>query len=74
LVLLHIDGSDDVLPAHGDAVVQGGREIGWIASAAQHYELGPIATAVVKSRATDEDVLVRAASVEVSAAQERITA
>ncbi len=74
LVLLHIDGSDEVLPVHGDAVVQGDREIGWIASAAQHYELGPIATAVVKSRASDDEVLVRTVSGEVSAAQERITA
>lgn len=51
LVLLHLDGSDEVLPRHGDPVALDGREIGWIASAAQHHELGPIATAVVGRKA-----------------------
>jgi len=74
LVLLHLDGSDDIRPAHGDPVAQGEREIGWVASSAQHFELGPIATAVLKSRASDDDVVVRAAAGVVSASQERITA
>jgi len=57
LVLLHLDGSDAVLPVHGDEVqgdrfVAGGeperRTVGSITSSAIHYELGPIALAVVK--------------------------
>ncbi|QYF72534.1 folate-binding protein YgfZ [Cryobacterium sp. PAMC25264] len=57
LVLLHLDGSDSVLPAHGDEVqgdrfVAGGeperRTVGTITSSAIHYELGPIALAVIK--------------------------
>lgn len=54
LVLLHLDGSEEDLPAHGDAVVVGGKAVGWIATPAWHYEDGPIATAVVK-RSTDDD-------------------
>ena len=57
LVLLHLDGSDAVLPVHGDEVqgdrfVAGGeperRTVGSITSSAIHYELGPIALAVIK--------------------------
>lgn len=47
-VLLHLDGSVDELPPHGTAVLLDGKDIGWIGSTAQHYELGPIATAVIK--------------------------
>ena len=54
LVFLHLDGSDNVYAAHGDPVVLAGGEeaIGSVTSAANHYELGPIALAVVK-RAAD---------------------
>jgi folate-binding protein YgfZ len=49
LVFLHLDGSVDRLPAHGDPVeVPGGRAIGFVGSAARHHELGPIALAMVK--------------------------
>ena len=48
LVLLHLDGSSDELPAHGAAVSIDGKEVGWVASAAHHYEEGPIATAILK--------------------------
>ena len=48
LVLLHLDGSEGALPAHGDAVELAGRTVGFVGTAAWHYELGPIATAVVK--------------------------
>ena len=50
LVLLHLDGSAEYLPAHGDAVMAGDRQVGWVGTSARHYELGPIALAVVKSR------------------------
>lgn len=49
LVFLHLDGSVDRLPAHGDPVeVPGGRTVGFVGSAARHHELGPIALALVK--------------------------
>ena len=55
LVFLHLDGSEDRLPAHGDPVSAGGSgggaaggAIGFVGSAARHYELGPIALALVK--------------------------
>lgn len=57
LVLLHLDGTIDEMPAHGAAVSSAGKDVGWIASAAQHYEEGPIATAVIKrSLSPDLDV------------------
>ncbi len=48
LVLLHLDGSEDKLPAHGDLVLLDGASIGFTGSAARHYELGPIGLALVK--------------------------
>jgi folate-binding protein YgfZ len=52
LVLLHLDGSDSELPAPGSPVTLDGREVGRVTSSARHYELGPIALAVIK-RSTD---------------------
>ena len=52
LVLLHLDGSDSELPPPGSPVTLDGREVGRVTSSARHYELGPIALAVVK-RSTD---------------------
>jgi len=73
LVLLHLDGSDEQLPAHGDAVVVDGREVGWVGTAAWHHELGPIATAVVKrSTPPTADALVRTAEGDVAATQETV--
>jgi tRNA-modifying protein YgfZ len=51
LVLLHLDGSEDRLPAHRDSVSLDGTTIGAVGSAARHYELGPIALALVKRTA-----------------------
>lgn len=48
LVLLHLDGSEDRLPAHGEAVMLEDSPVGFVGSAARHYELGPIALALVK--------------------------
>ena len=48
LVFLHLDGSEDRLPAHGDPVMADGAQVGFTGSAARHYELGPIALALVK--------------------------
>jgi hypothetical protein len=51
LVFLHLDGSVDRLPEHGDPVETTGDEhttVGFTGSAARHYELGPIGLAQVK--------------------------
>lgn len=77
LVRLHLDGSArEVLPAHGSEVVQAGDDadvIGRVTSAAYHYELGPIALAVVKyATADDAAVLVRTADVDVPATMDAV--
>ncbi len=48
LVLLHLDGSADRLPGRGEAVRLDHATVGAAGSAARHYELGPIALALVK--------------------------
>ena len=73
LVLLHLDGSAERLPAHGDPVEAGGpgegTVVGFAGSAARHYELGPIGLALVK-RTVPVDATLLAAGV--AAAQEVI--
>jgi folate-binding protein YgfZ len=73
LALLHLDGGAEALPAHGDAVLLGDRVVGWVATPARHFELGPIATAMVK-RSVDPaaDLIVRTESGDVSAGQEPV--
>lgn len=65
LVLLHLDGSDSLLPDHGAPVSHDGREIGRVTSSARHFELGPVALAVVK-RSTPLDVVLDAGGVPAS--------
>lgn len=48
LVLLHLDGSADERPATGDDVTAGGRTVGRLGTVIDHYELGPIALALIK--------------------------
>ncbi|CAN5348010.1 folate-binding protein YgfZ [soil metagenome] len=55
LVLLHLDGSLNHLPAAGSAVVFDGREVGFVGTSARHHELGPIALGVLK-RSVDVDI------------------
>ncbi len=71
LVLLHLDGSEDALPGHGDPVELDGAQVGFVGSAARHYELGPIALALVK-RTVPVDATLCAAGI--AAAQEVIVA
>lgn len=54
LVLLHLSGDSDVLPAQGTPVVFDGRTVGFLGTTVQHYELGPIALAVVKRSLPDD--------------------
>ena len=73
LVLLHLDGSDGVVPPHGSPVLSGDTEVGRVTSSALHYELGPVALAVVKrSTDPDADLTVLADGIEIAAAQELI--
>jgi folate-binding protein YgfZ len=69
LVFLHLDGSADALPAHGDPVELAGAGVGFVGSAARHYELGPIALALIK-RTVPVDAVLSAAGI--AAAQEVI--
>jgi hypothetical protein len=49
LVLLHLDGvTTDDLPAPGTPVSRGDRPVGFVGTAVRHFELGPVALAVVK--------------------------
>jgi len=59
LVFLHLDGSEDALPDHGDAVELDGARVGFIGSAARHYELGPIALALIKRTVPVEAALTQ---------------
>ena len=49
LVLLHLDGSADDKPEPGATVTAGGRTVGRLGTVIDHFELGPIALALVKS-------------------------
>lgn len=69
LVLLHLDGSEDRLPAHGEPVLLDDAAVGFVGSAARHYELGPIGLALVK-RTVPVTATLHAAGI--SAAQEVI--
>jgi folate-binding protein YgfZ len=57
-VRLHLDGSADDLPARGDALVLGERPVGFVGTVAQHYELGPVALAVLKRQVADDAEVV----------------
>ncbi len=59
LVFLHLDGSEDRLPEHGDPVQLEDAVVGFVGSAARHYELGPIGLALIK-RTTPVDATLQA--------------
>ena len=48
LTLLHLDGTENALPAVGADVLAGDRVVGRVGSSARHHELGPIALALLK--------------------------
>jgi folate-binding protein YgfZ len=77
LVFLHLDGSEVRLPAHGAPVrvaEEGaeGRAVGFITSSARHWELGPIALALVKRSTPERATLI--ADENTAAAQETVVA
>ena len=73
LVLLHLDGSEGVLPEPGDEVLLDGTPVGRVTAASLHHELGPIALAVIK-RSVDPaaGLTVQVGETSLSAAQEVI--
>jgi folate-binding protein YgfZ len=58
LTLLHLDGSMVAMPAHGAKIEFDGKEVGVIGSVARHYELGPIALALIKRNVPIEATLI----------------
>jgi folate-binding protein YgfZ len=53
LVLVHLSGDSDELPEPGTPVQLDGRTVGFLGTALHHYELGPIALAVIKRSLSD---------------------
>ncbi|KTR52086.1 YgfZ/GcvT domain-containing protein [Curtobacterium oceanosedimentum] len=73
LVMLHLDGSDGVLPVPGTAVELDGKDVGRLTASALHHELGPIGLAVVKRSLDPAATLTLTVDdVVVTAAQETI--
>ncbi|MGR2753645.1 CAF17-like 4Fe-4S cluster assembly/insertion protein YgfZ [Agromyces arachidis] len=86
LVMLHLDGSDTVLPAPGDEVVglkvrpepapgeePERRVVGHVTSSAMHHELGPVALAVVKRAVPPGlELIVESHGIDVAASQVEI--
>jgi len=71
LTLLHLDGSESVLPIAGDPVMDGDKQVGVITRAAWHYELGPIALALLKRSVSIElELSVPTGNSVIPAAQE----
>jgi folate-binding protein YgfZ len=69
LVFLHLDGSVETLPMPGAPVEHEGREVGRVTSAARHFELGPIALALIKRNVPVDTPLVAGG---VAASQEAV--
>ncbi|MFD5276529.1 YgfZ/GcvT domain-containing protein [Pseudarthrobacter sp. NPDC058362] len=75
LVFLQLDGSQHTMPAAGSPVLAGERKVGAVTSVAQHYEMGPVALAVIKrSVAPDEILTVQDGDEPYTAVQELIVA
>lgn len=58
LVFLQLDGSVDRLPAHGARVTHDGRDVGFVTSSARHFEMGPIALALIRRQVPVEATLL----------------
>ncbi|MCA0145948.1 folate-binding protein YgfZ [Blastococcus sp. LR1] len=62
LVLLHLDGISEDLPAPGADVLAATRTVGRVGTVVRHHELGVIALALVKQSVTPETALTVAGS------------
>jgi folate-binding protein YgfZ len=73
VALLHLDGTSDHPPRHGDRVLLQGREVGWVGTGVQHFELGPIASAILKrSTPVDADLVVESADGRIAIASQEV--
>ena len=70
LVFLHLDGSGHALPDLGDEVYLGDAVVGKITTVGQHYEMGPIALAVIKRNTAVDEIL----TVSCAASGEKLSA
>jgi folate-binding protein YgfZ len=57
LVLLHLDGVSEELPAPGAPVLAGAREVGRVGTAVRHHELGVVALALIKQSVRPDQAL-----------------
>ncbi|MBZ5734881.1 folate-binding protein [Nocardioides sp. TRM66260-LWL] len=57
LTLLHLDGTENRLPAVGSPLTLEGRAVGVVGTSARHHELGPIALGLVKRNVPLDAVL-----------------
>jgi folate-binding protein YgfZ len=57
LVLLHLDGVSEELPAPGTPVQAGAREVGRVGTVVRHHELGVVALALVKQSVAPDSAL-----------------
>ncbi|MBA3743811.1 folate-binding protein YgfZ [Sporichthya sp.] len=58
MVFLHLDGSMLDLPGHGAEITLEGRAVGYVGSAAWHYELGPIGLGIIKRNTANDATLL----------------
>ena len=73
LVFLHLDGSAHALPDTGDEVYLGEEVVGKVTSVGQHFEMGPIALALVKRNLSlDAELSIVSGTETISATQEVI--
>jgi folate-binding protein YgfZ len=62
LVLLHLDGVSEELPAPGSQVLAGSRAVGRVGTVVRHHELGVVALALVKQSVRTDTALTVAGS------------
>ncbi|NBR64573.1 MAG: folate-binding protein [Micrococcales bacterium] len=73
LVFLHLDGSAHALPNSGDEVYLGEELVGKVTSVGQHFEMGPIALALVKRNVSlAAELTIVSGTERISATQEVI--
>ena len=66
MILGHLDGTSDELPPPQTPIELDGKQVGFLGTAVQHTELGPVALAVVK-RQTPDDALLSVAGMALKA-------
>jgi folate-binding protein YgfZ len=71
LTLLHLDGSTNILPTEGAEIALGGVGVGHVTVAANHFEDGPIALALLKrSVPADATLIIETPEGSISASQQ----